>query len=91
MIVKVWLPEQLGAPASVQLRLRSDKYPDREAIEPALLSEPADKTLTFPGFNETDYYADRVELYTSGAWTAELVITDKAGGITEAVIPFRND
>ncbi|MOA42340.1 hypothetical protein D3C78_1643820 [compost metagenome] len=90
VMVKVWLPEQLGAPESVQLRLSSNKYPDREAIEPALLSESADKTFTFPGFTETDYYADGVELYTSGDWTAELVITDKAGGMTEASIPFRN-
>ncbi|WP_051251235.1 copper resistance D family protein [Paenibacillus harenae] len=91
LTLKVWLPEQLGAPASVQLVLRADRYPGRAGIEVPLLSDFSGSELSFPGFKETAFYADKVDLYTRGAWTAELVIIDKAGGETKQSIPFRND
>ncbi|WP_424767243.1 copper resistance D family protein [Paenibacillus sp. sgz302251] len=89
--LKVWLPEQLGAPASIQLRLRSDDYPQKKAVEVPLVSDYTDEDFTFPGFKETDYFADEVELPYRGAWTAELVIVDQAGEETVKKITFRND
>ena len=89
--VKVWLPEQLGAPSSVQLLLRSEVYPKRTAIEATLRSGSKENFLSFPGFIETDYLSDNVELWARGAWTAELIITDKSGAVTKELIPFRND
>lgn len=89
--LKVWLPEQLGAPASVQLLLRAVDRPQRAAIDVPLRGDSGEGDLSFPGFTESDYVSDEVELRTRGAWTAELVIIDKAGGETKQLIEFRND
>lgn len=89
--LKVWLPEQLDSPVSVRLLLQPARDPERGAVEVPLHSDRADDGFVFPGFKETDYHADNVVLATRGEWTAELVITDKAGGVTTQMIPFRND
>ncbi|MCA0758047.1 copper resistance protein CopC [Paenibacillus sp. N4] len=89
--LKVWLPEQLDSPASVSLLLRPARDPERGAVEVPLRSDRADEDQAFPGFKQTDYNADNVVLASRGEWTAELVITDKAGGVTTQMIPFRND
>ncbi|WP_065386016.1 copper resistance D family protein [Bacillus sp. FJAT-26390] len=89
--LKVWLPEQLGAPTSVQLLLRSIDHPQRKAIEVHLLGDNGEDFLSFPGFIETDYAASKVELPTRGEWTAELIVTDQSGAETKHLIPFRND
>ncbi|CAM4001126.1 CopD family protein [Paenibacillus alkaliterrae] len=89
--LKVWLPEQLGSPASVQLQLRSADASSRNVIEVPLHSDYADEDVVFPGFKETDYYAEKVDLPKRGEWVAELVIIDKADGEVLQTIPFRND
>jgi copper transport protein len=89
--VKIWLPEQLGAPTSVRMLLRAVDHPQRAAIDVPLLSDSGEEFLSFPGFIETDYASDRVELPTRGAWTAELIIMDQTGAETKQIIPFHND
>ncbi|WP_138752604.1 copper resistance D family protein [Paenibacillus sinopodophylli] len=89
--LKIWLPEQLGAPASVKLTFRSVDHPKAKAIEAILQSDSGDDYLEFPGFTETDYGAKKVELPYRGAWEAELLITDQSDAITRKMIAFRND
>ncbi|WP_161601307.1 copper resistance D family protein [Paenibacillus luteus] len=89
--LKIWLPEQLGAPASVRLLLHSKDHPKRAAIEVPLQAASGENYLSFPGFTETDYESDKVELPTRGEWEAELLITDQSGAETKQIIAFRND
>lgn len=89
--LKVWLPEQLGAPASVRLLLRDADRPQRAAIEVPFRSGSGGYYSSFPGFIETDYVSDNVELRARGGWTAELFITDITGTETKQLIAFRND
>lgn len=89
--VKIWLPEQLGAPTSVRMLLWAVDHPQRPAIEVPLLGDSGEDFLSFPGFIETDYESDKIVLPTRGAWTAELFITDQTGTETKQIIPFHND
>ncbi len=89
--LKVWLPEQLGAPASVRLLLRDADRPQRAAVEVPFRSGSGEDYSSFPGFIETDYVSDKVELRARGGWTAELFITDITGTETKQLIEFRND
>lgn len=89
--LKVWLPEQLGTPASVQLQLRADDHPQRVSIKVPLQSSSRDDDISYPGFRETDYKSDQFDLPTRGAWTAEVLIVDQSGLETKQFIEFRND
>lgn len=89
--LKIWLPVQLGAPASVTLRLHVVDAPNRPAVEVPLRADSGEDYLSFPGFTETDYESDKVELSTRGKWEAELIIKDQSGAETKELIPFRND
>lgn len=89
--LKVWLPEQLGPPVEVQLRLLADEHPERSAIDVPLHSVETETEETFPSFIESDYLAEKVDVPSRGAWTAELVIIDATGSETKQSIPFRND
>lgn len=89
--LKIWLPEQLGAPASVRLLLRSVDHPKENPIEAPLQSDSGEGDMAFPGFTETDYESSKVDLPTRGAWEAELFIKDKSGAETWQLIEFRND
>lgn len=91
VLLKVWLTEQLGAPMEVQLRLLADDHPERSAIDVPLHSVKAEAGESFPGFTESDYLAEKVDLPSRGAWTAELVIIDATGTATKQTIAFRND
>lgn len=89
--LKVWLPEQLGAPVDIKLKLRSLDQPKRATIDVPLLGDKVDGTESFADFIETDYYAERVDLTERGGWEAELFITDQTGVERKEIIPFRND
>jgi len=89
--LKVWLPEQLGAPASVRLLLRDAERPQRAAVDVPFRSGSGEDYTSFPGFIETDYVSDKVDLWARGGWTAELFITDITGAETKQLIEFRND
>ncbi len=89
--LKVWLPEQLGEPSDIQLLLLPEGGNRENGVSVALRGDYADDTLAFPGFKETDFVAKDVVLRKRGAWTAELVIVDKAGESYKQTIPFRND
>lgn len=89
--LRVWLPEQLGAPAEVNLELREDAHPLRTPIVVPLQSDFSRDELSFPGFTETGYIAAKVELSSRGAWTAALTIIDQSGAEMRQSIPFRND
>jgi copper transport protein len=89
--LKIWLPEQLGTPSSVRLLLHSVDHPKREPVEVHLRASSGENYLSFPGFTETDYRSDKVDLPTRGAWEAELFIKDQSGVETKKLIAFRND
>ncbi|OMF35984.1 hypothetical protein BK133_09880 [Paenibacillus sp. FSL H8-0548] len=89
--LKIWLPMQLGAPASVSLRLQAVDHPNRPAIEVPLRAASGEDYLSFPGFTETDYESEKVELSTRGKWEVELIIKDQSGAETKELISFRND
>ncbi|WP_419872016.1 copper resistance D family protein [Candidatus Pristimantibacillus sp. PTI5] len=89
--LKIWLPEQLGAPASVRLLLRSPDHPKQKPIEVPLQSDNNEDYNAFPGFTETDYESSKVDLPTRGAWEADLIIKDKSDTESRMTISFRND
>ncbi|WP_339207658.1 CopD family protein [Paenibacillus sp. FSL K6-3182] len=89
--LKIWLPETLGSPASVQFLLRTPDNPKKADINVPVRGASGENYLAFPGFLETDYESDKFELPTRGAWEAELIITDQTGAVTKQLIPFRND
>jgi copper transport protein len=89
--LKIWLPETLGTPASVQFLLRTPDNPKRADIKVPLRGASGENYSSFPGFLETDYESDKFELPTRGTWEAELIIIDQTGAETKQLIPFRND
>ncbi|NIK76138.1 copper transport protein [Paenibacillus castaneae] len=93
IMLKVWLPEQLGAPETVKLQLRSESNPKLAGIDVPLQSAffKDKEKLSFPGFTETGYLAAKVELPLRGAWTASLIIIDHSGVEIRQSIAFRND
>ncbi len=88
---KVWLPSELGVPAEATVSLIRQNTTGTEPIKVALKEVPAAMEESFPGFVETNYRAEGVQLGKPGEWIAELTIVDKNGGKTTREIPFRND
>ncbi|QAY66643.1 CopD family protein [Paenibacillus protaetiae] len=88
--LKVWLPEALGAPASVKLIIRSaDSKPGKTMNIP--LAPFDDKSYeSFEGFTRTSYESERFSIADPGNWVAEIEITSPAGEVTVKDIPFRN-
>ena len=89
--VKVWLPEETGEPQQVKLSLKAADRPRKAPIEVPLSKIDPKQPFEFPGFIETDYKSEIVQLPFPGPWNAELTIVDKAGNVQELTIPFRND
>lgn len=89
-IVKVWLPEPLGEPKSVALRLRSEDRPDAGPIDVPL--EPYEDTEidNFSGFVKSTYRAEGPYLPFPGRWTAEIRVVDAEDNEKVHREPFRN-
>jgi len=89
-IVKVWLPEPLGKPKSVALRLRPDDRPETGPIDVPL--EPYEDTEidNFTGFVKSTYRAEGPYLPFPGRWTAEIRVVDAEDNEKVHREPFRN-
>lgn len=89
--VKIWLPEAVGEPQEVKLSLKAEDRPRKAPIEVSLSKAELDEqSFEFPGFVETDYRSDVIQLPYPGPWIAELVIVDQSGTQSTHTIPFSN-
>lgn len=88
--VKVWLPDKIGAPKSVVLRLRSD---DRKELGPIDIPiQPFEDTeiTTFDGYVKAAYKAEGPYLPFAGRWTAEVRVMNKNDDEKVERYEFRN-
>lgn len=76
-IVKVWLPEPVGEPKSVALRLRPDDRPETGPIDVPLEPYEDRKLDHFTGFVKAAYRAAGPYIPFPGRWTAEIRILDR--------------
>lgn len=89
-IVKVWLPEPVGEPKSVVLRLRSEDRPEAGPIDVPLERYEDDEFDQFSGFVKTAYRAEGPYLPFAGKWTAEIRVTDSEDNEKVHRETFRN-
>jgi len=89
-IVKVWLPEPVGEPKSVVLRLRSEDRPEAGPIDVPLERYEDDEFDQFSGFVKTAYRAEGPYLPFAGKWTAEIRVTDSEDNEKVHLETFRN-
>jgi len=89
-IVKVWLPEALGEPKSVALRLRSEDRTDAGPIDVPLERYEDDEFDQFSGFVKAAYRAEGPYLPFAGKWTAEIRVVDGEDNEKVHREPFRN-
>jgi copper transport protein len=89
-IVKVWLPEPVGEPKSVALRLRSEDRPDAGPIDVPLERYEDTEIDNFTGFVKATYRAEGPYLPFPGRWTAEIRVTDAKDNEKVHREPFRN-
>lgn len=85
----VWLPEEVGAPKSVILRLRSDSRRDAPIDIPLVQNndEPSD---SFPGYVRASYEAAGPFLPYADKWTAEIRVMDQDDNEIVRETAFRN-
>ena len=88
-IVKVWLPEPVGEPKSVVLRLRSEDRSDAGPIDVPLERYEDDELDTFTGFVKAAYRAEGPYLPFAGRWTAEIRVMDNGDNEKVHREPFR--
>lgn len=75
--VKVWLPEQLGKPKQVILKLRDDKAPDIAPLEvPVTYTEDNVVEDSFGGLKKHTYKARGAYLPYPGYWSIEVRVMD---------------
>ena len=89
-IVKVWLPQPLGEPKSVALRLRSEDRPDAGPIDVPLERYEDTEIDNFTGFVKAAYRAKGPYLPFPGRWTAEVRVVDAEDNEKVHREPFRN-
>ncbi|UVI28720.1 copper resistance CopC/CopD family protein [Paenibacillus spongiae] len=75
--VKVWLPEQTGAPKNVVLRLKSQDRKELGAIDVPLQPYEDDEISSFEGFVRADYKAEGPFIPFAGKWNAEIRVMDQ--------------
>jgi copper transport protein len=88
--VKVWLPDKVGAPKSVVLRLHSD---DRKELGPIDIPiQPYEDTeiTTFDGYVKATYRAEGPYIPFAGHWTAEVRVMNKNDDEKVERYQFRN-
>jgi copper transport protein len=89
-IVKVWLPDKVGEPKAVILRLRSE---DRKELGPIDIPvKPyVDKEITsFDGYVKAAYSAEGPFIPFAGRWIAEVRVMDKDDNEKVEQYEFRN-
>ncbi|WP_240633089.1 copper resistance protein CopC [Paenibacillus montanisoli] len=89
-IVKVWLPEAVGAPKSVKLRLYSL---DRKELGPIQvpIETYEDKEITsFDGYVKAAFMTEGPFIPFAGRWQAEIRVMDKEDNEQVEKVEFRN-
>ncbi|QYR22915.1 copper resistance protein CopC/CopD [Paenibacillus sp. sptzw28] len=89
-IVKVWLPDKVGQPKSIILRLRSE---DRKELGPIDIPVKPyeDKEITsFDGYVKAAYSAEGPFIPFAGRWMAEIRVMDKDDNEKVEQYEFRN-
>nr|WP_116189412.1 copper resistance protein CopC [Paenibacillus taihuensis] len=89
-IVKVWLPDAVGAPKSVQLRLFSLDKTDLGPIDVPIKSFEDPEITTFDGFVKAAFTAEGPFVPFAGRWQAEIRVMDKDDNETVEKTEFRN-
>jgi copper transport protein len=87
--LQVWLPEKIGEPKSVVLRLRSDSREDAP-IDVPLERVDEDAYDSFPGYKRAAYRAEGTFLPYAGKWTAEIRVMDQEDNEIVRETQFRN-
>jgi copper transport protein len=87
--LKIWLPDQTGAPKSVVLRFRSEQHADAPIDIP--LEAYDDKEIdAFDGYGKYTYQASGPYIPYPGKWTAEIRVMDKNDNELVKQTIFRN-
>ncbi|BBH24911.1 copper transporter [Paenibacillus baekrokdamisoli] len=89
-VVKVWLPDKVGAPKSVILRLRSDDRKELGPIDIPLKTFEDTEITTFDGYVKEAYTAEGPYVPFAGRWTAEIRVMTKNDDEKVERYPFRN-
>lgn len=90
IIVKVWLPETVGEPKSVMLRLRSEDDADLGPIDVPIAPYADEEFDSFTGFVKATYRAEGPYIPFAGRWTAEIRIMDQQDNERVHLESFRN-
>lgn len=89
-IVKVWLPDAVGAPKSVKLRLFSLDRTDLGPIDVPIKAFEDPEITTFDGFVKAAFTAEGPFVPFAGRWQAEIRVLDKDDNETVEKTEFRN-
>ncbi len=89
-IVKVWLPEEVGQPKSVTLRLRSEDRSELGPIEVPLQVYEDEEFDAFTGFVKATYESEGPYIPFAGRWLAEVRVLDQNDNERVHTEPFRN-
>lgn len=90
VIVKVWLPEQSGAPKRVKLLLRSIDKPELGALEVPIEAYDDEEIDTFDGYIKATYRAEGPFIPFPGQWKAEIRILTQQDDELVHTETFRN-
>ncbi|MFC5648147.1 copper resistance CopC/CopD family protein [Paenibacillus solisilvae] len=88
--VKVWLPDRVGAPKSVVLRLRSDDRKELGPIDIPIVPYKDTEMTTFDGYVKATYRAEGPYIPFAGRWTAEVRVMNKQDDELVERYDFRN-
>ncbi|WP_123041691.1 copper resistance CopC/CopD family protein [Cohnella candidum] len=88
-IVKIWLPEQDGAPKNVSLKMLPLDRPDVGAIEVPIKAYQDDEIDAFDGYGKYTYQAEGPYLPFAAKWKAQVLVTDAKGNEIERETTFR--
>ncbi|AZN42859.1 copper resistance CopC/CopD family protein [Paenibacillus albus] len=89
-IVKVWLPDAVGAPKSVKLRLFSLDRKDLGPIDVPIKAFEDPEITTFDGFVKAAFTTEGPFVPFAGRWEAEVRVMDKDDNETVEKTEFRN-
>ncbi len=89
-IVKVWLPEEIGQPKSVTLRLRSEDRSELGPIEVPLQAYEDEEFDAFTGYVKATYESEGPYIPFAGRWLAEIRVLDRNDNELVHSEPFRN-
>jgi copper transport protein len=90
VVLKVWLPEESGAPKRVRLLFTPAGRTDVGSIEVPLQPYSDEEIDAFPGYAKYAFEAKGPYIPFAGKWSARAIVTDAAGNEHERETSFRN-